>query len=178
MEKKVFLVLLIIFCASSMFSQEKFIGFELAGSNGLVGFSFDSKFRKDSKFGYKIAVSYGFEKNDGVSHWYFSPVKAYYPQDGQLCNFYSIPINIHYLFGRKKHFLETALGLNIFATDYSFGYNNRIGYFTFGRIAYRYESITRPLLFSVGIDAPFRTPGSGLGYSFGITPTLTVGYKL
>lgn len=178
MRKILFLSLLILMSISVLFSQEKYVGFELAGSNGLVGISFDSKFSPVSKFGYKIALSYGFEKNVGVSHWYFSPVKAYYPKDGQLCNFYSIPINIYYLLGKEKHYLETALGINVFATDYNFGRSSQIGYFSFGRIAYRYESNMKPLLFSIGIDTPFQTPGSGLGYLFSISPSISIGYKL
>lgn len=174
-----FFIYLLLFSATSIFAQnKKYVGLNFAGSYGLTGFSFDSRFNENSKFGYGLGISYGFEKNSGASHWYFTPVKAFLPSDNHLCNFFSVPMNIHYLIGSKKHFLETALGLSFFATNYSFGNDNRIGYFSFGRIAYRYESDIKPLLFSIGIDAPFRTPGSGLGYSFSISPTLTVGYKL
>jgi hypothetical protein len=178
MKNKIFIYIL-LFSTISIFGQsKKYIGLNFAGSYGLTGLSFDSRFSEYSKFGYGIGISYGLEKNIGVSHWYFTPVKAYFPEDNRLCNYFSIPANFHYLLGSKKHFLETALGISFFVTDYSFGNDNRIGYFSFGRIAYRYESDIRPLLFSIGIDTPFRTPGSGLGYSFSISPSLTIGYKL
>lgn len=178
MRKVKLLILLVLLSITILFSQKKYIGFEIAGSNGLVGISFDSRFNYESKLGYKMALSYGFEKNDGVNHWYFSPVKAYFPENGQLCNFVSIPINLHYLVGKEKHFLETAMGINIFATDYNFGQSNQIGYFSFTRIAYRYESNTVPLLLSIGFDMPFKTSGSGLGYLFSIAPSISIGYKL
>lgn len=177
---KIKLVLFVVMISvSTLFSQNrKYVGLNVAGSNGLFGISFDSRFKENSKFGYNLGISYGFEKNSGGSHWYFTPVKAYYPEDGRMCNYFSIPMNFHYLFGKEKYFLETALGVSFFATDYNFKNDNRIGYFSFARIAYRYESISKPLLFSIGIDAPFRTPGSGLGYSLSLSPSITIGYKL
>ncbi len=173
------IVLILVINISTLFSQnKKFVGLELAGSYGLSGISYDSRFDEKSKFGYKIGIGYGFEKNSGVSHWYFTPVKAYFPEDDQMCNYFSVPMNIHYLFGQEKHFFETALGLNLFVTDYNFRNYNRIGYFSFCRIAYRYESKNKPVLFSIGIDMPFKTPGCGLGYSLGFIPSISIGYKL
>ena len=177
--KKTGITILLVLAGTLLSSaQKKYVGLELAGTSGLSGISFDSRFSETSKLGYKVGISYGFEKNEGVSHWYFSPVKAYYPQNGQRCNYFSIPMNVHYLLGKQKNFLETALGLSLFATDYDFKKDERIGYFPYARFAYRHESAAKPLLFSIGIDIPFRTPGSGLGYSVGFMPAISLGYKL
>ena len=175
---KIKISLLLILCSITLYAQKKYVGLDLAGYNGLTGISYDSRFSETSKFGYKLGLTYGFEKNEGVSHWYFTPVKAYFPPNGQICHYYSIPMNVHYLLGSQKNFLETALGVSVFATDYNFKGNDRIGYFSFARLAYRHESTRKPLLFSIGIDIPFRTPGSGLGYSLGFMPAISLGYKL
>ena len=178
MKRIFFLISLILLEVSISFSQNKYVNLEIAGTNGLVGIALDNRFSAVSKLGYKVGISYGFEKNDGVSHWYFTPVKAYYAPDGKLCNYFSVPMNINYLIGKDKHFIETALGISLFATDYDFKNNDRIGYFAYGRIAYRFESKNNPLLFSVGVDMPFKTPASGLGYSIGFSPLFSIGYRL
>lgn len=178
MKKTVLMLFLVTICICTAFSQKKYVDFGVAGSNGLFGLAFDTRFSEDSKFGYRIGLSYGFEKNDGVSHLYFTPVKAYFPQDGQMCNYYAVPMNVHYLFGKDKYFLETALGVSVFATNYNFRNDDRVGYFAFAKIAYRYESLKKPLLFTVAIDMPFKTPSSGLGYGFGLIPSISIGYRL
>ena len=164
---------------STLFSQNtKYLGVELAGSYGMAGISLDSRLSKSSKFGYKIGLSYGMEYNSGARHWYITPVKAYYPEDGKMNNVYSIPLNVHYLLGREKHFLETGIGLCAFYADYNFGEHKGLGYYTFGRVAYRHESVTNRFMFSLGMDIPFMTPASGLGYSIVIAPALTIAYRL
>ncbi|MDD3078574.1 MAG: hypothetical protein PHH37_05670 [Paludibacter sp.] len=164
---------------SVLFSQrKKYLGFELAGSYGLTGLSLDSRFSELSKFGYTVGLSYGFEYNSGANHWYLTPVKAYYPEDDRMNRVVSIPFNIHYLLGQQKNFLETGIGLCAFYADYKFGNNKGLGYYSFGRIAYRHESVTKRLSFSLGLDVPFSTPASGLGYSIGIAPALSIGYRL
>jgi hypothetical protein len=173
------IIYMLIVSISTLFSQrKKHIGVEFFGSYGLTGLSYDSRINEKSNLGYKVGLSYGYEYNDGVNHWYLTPVKAYYPEDGKLNSVISIPINIHYLFGKERNFLETGLGICTFYTDYNFGANKGIGYYSFGRIAYRHESSTNRLLFSLGIDIPFKTPASGLGYSLSIAPSISIGYKL
>jgi len=177
MRAKIIIILLLNGCV--LFSQnKKYVEFELVGSNGLSGFSLDSRIKKNPKFGYKVGIGYGFEFNDGASHWYFTPVKAYFPEDKRLNSVVSLPFNIHYLIGNEKNFLETGIGFCAFYADYKFGENQGLGYYTFGRIAYRHESLTKRILFSLGMDIPFKLPGSGLGYSLGIAPSLSIGYRL
>ena len=135
---------------------------------------------ENSKLGFKIGFGYGYQKHTGKTNISLAIIDASNDAIGDLYTCYSIPVNVHYLIGKEKHFLETGLGITLFATDYSFknNSNTRVGYYSFARIAYRFEPKKIPMLFSAGIDMPFHTPGSGLNYSFGITPSITVGYKL
>lgn len=173
------IIALFLVCAFALSAQsKKYLNVELMGAGGAVGISFDSRFKADSKFGYKVGLGYGFEYNSGVSHWYFTPVKAYYPEDKRWNNNFSIPVNAYYLFGREKHFFEMGLGFSLFYADYDFGSDSKIGYHMFGRVAYRHESQSKRLKFSVGLDLPFRTPASGLGYSIALAPSISIGYRL
>lgn len=163
----------------TMFAQtKKYVSLELAGSNGLGGISYDSRLKSNSKFGYKIRLGYGYEYHDGVRHWYFSPIKAYLPENKRINNSFTLPFNMYYLFGKEKNYLETGLGICTFYADYN-NYNEAgLGYFTFGRVAYRHESVNNKLAFSLGLDLPFRTPGSGINFSLGIVPSFTIGWRM
>lgn len=180
MKKKILLLslgILVHFCTAQ---NIKFVNAEFLGSYNLIGTSFDTRFNENSKFGYKIGFGYGYQKHSGSTNINLTVVNASNNTVGDLYNCYSIPMNIHYLVGKEKHFLETGLGITLFATDYSFKNNSdtRVGYYSFARIAYRFESKKIPFLFSIGADMPFQTPASGLNYSFGIAPSISIGYKL
>lgn len=182
MKKKIlflslFLGTLLHFCTAQ---SPKYVNAEFLGSYNLIGSSFDGRFNDNSKFGYKIGFGYGYQKHTGSTNINLTVVNASNDAVGDMFNCYSIPINVHYLIGKEKHFLETSLGITLFATDYSFKNNSdaRVGYYSFARIAYRFEPKKIPFLFSIGADMPFQTPVSGLNYSFGIAPSVTIGYKL
>lgn len=177
--KKGFITIALILGHFNLYSQNAgIVNIELAGVSGFTGLSYDNRFNESSKLGYKIALGYGFEFNKDQYHWYFSPVKAYMPINGKLNNSFSLPLNINYLFGKKSNYLETALGVCLFYADYNFGNNRSIGYYSFARVAYRYQASHKPFTCSAGLDFPFKTPGSGLGYSMAVCPSISIGYKL
>lgn len=176
--KKIATVLLLIFNLTLSAQTKKYIDLELAGSNGLMGVSYDSRFNDNPKFGYKIRFGYGFELHNGSQHLSFSPIRAYFPKDERVNNSVTLPFNAYYLIGKENNFLETGLGICAFYADYYNKNDKGLGYFTFGRLAYRHESVNNKLAFSIGLDVPFYTPGSGLMYSVGLAPSISIGYRI
>lgn len=174
-----FLTALFVACSLNAFAQvKKYLSMELGGANGLFGISYDSRFNNNEKFGYKIRLGYGYEYHDGVRHCYLSPVMAPSPLDEETINTFTLPVNMYYLLGKENNFFETGLGLCAFYADYKNKDDKGLGYFSFGRIAYRHESLNKRMVFSIGLDLPFYTPESGLTYSLAFVPSITFGYKL
>ena len=178
MKRKFFTALFVISTLTMIAQTKKYLGLELAGSNGLVGVSYDSRFDKNDKFGYKIRLGYGYEYHDGARHWYLSPIKVFFPEDEKINNSITLPISVYYLLGKNKNFLETGLGICTFYADYRNRNEKGLGYFSFARVAYRHESVKNKLSFSAGLDLPFYTPGSGLGYSLALVPSISIAYRL
>ena len=177
MKSKILIVILVLSSFSLTAQTKKYLNLNLLGTVGVVGVSFDSRFSENSKFGYTVGLGYGLESHKSA-HLYLTPVKAYYPEDGRVNNVVSAPMNVHYLIGNNKYLLELGIGLAPFYTDYSIGEGTqRFGCFTFGRIAYRYESDTKPWLFSIGLDLPFFTSGGRGFYFVDIAPSIAIGYR-
>jgi len=83
------------------------------GVHNLIGFSFDSRFSNNSRFGYKIGLGYGFEKSKNYSGWMYefggknaefraSPIG--FLRNQLLKNAVSIPLSVYFLTGEKNTF--------------------------------------------------------------------------
>lgn len=173
------LFLLIIFNTGILFSQSrKYLIFDLSGVNGVGAISFDSRFNENNKFGYKIGVGYGTEFHSDQQHFYFTPVKVYMPVNNLQYHSISIPAHLYYQVGSSNNFFEPGIGLCAVYTNYTHRAGNGIGYFSYAHIAYRHESSNIPLMFSLGFELPFYTPGAAIGYGVGLTAFVNVGFKL
>ena len=171
------------------------VNVELLGVHNLVGVSFDSRFKENSKFGYKIGIGYGYENStysDGAMYEFGGKNAAFrtspvgFLRSQLLKNVVSFPLNIYYLFGETNKFFELGGGI----VPYYAGFKNRIywngtyqnsdfnqfKYYAFLQTAYRYEGAK--FLYSIGLDIPFKTPSSDLTQAIGIYPKISVGYKL
>jgi len=179
--KKYIIILSMLFAFGLIAEAQtpRHINLELLGAYNMVGFSFDSRFSENSRFGYRVGIGYGFS----ISKSFFSYSRGHYV---------SVPLNAYYLFGKKSHHFETGLGVfpiygNLYSeTEFEFypdydshgSYNNGIGYSCFGRLAYRFESASKPLSVSAGIDVPFKTPYSFFEKAIIILPSISIGYRL
>lgn len=171
-KRMLFIVFICLLSFSSTMDAQKYINVELLGINGLAGVSFDGRFEKHSKFGYEIGLGYGFVKEENNSRIAFA-TNSLRPFENGIHRVFSLPVNVHYLIGKERHFLETGIGINLMFTDYEFRNYAKAGYLSFGRVAYRYEAARNPLLIAAGVDVTFHG-----NYSFGIIPAFTIGYRL
>jgi hypothetical protein len=185
--------LIIILLTSGLFGlanaqTPRSINVELLGVYNLVGVSFDSRFSAKSNFGYKIGIGYGYEKSESSRGWMYgfggdndvafrtSPIGFL----RGLCmkNAISLPLNIYYLTGKKRSHFEIGLGITPYYADfhpYYQGDYTGFCYYAFLQPAYRYEG--KKMIFSAGIDIPFKTPGSDFEQAIGLYPKISVGYR-
>lgn len=140
--------------------------FELLGNGGFYSVNYDTRFskRRDG-FGGRVGLSYAAQSSDD----YYN-----YKQ-----NFFSLPIGINYLAGKKGHYFETGAGItyysgNLFLLDdvgnSENGENTRgvFGNLTFG---YRKQPIDGGFTFRAGV-APIITKNSFIPY----WPYVSFGY--
>ena len=196
--KKVALILLALCFALVIVKAQtpRSINLELLGVYNLVGISFDSRFSENSKFGYKIGLGYGYENSTYVNGWSIeingksaafrtSPVG--YLRDLSLTHVVSLPVSAYYLFGKNNHHFDLGLGVSPYYAHFGdiFAFvstipnpGNGFRYYCFLQTAYRYESPKSPFLYSIGIDIPFKTPGSDFVQAIGLYPKFSIGYRL
>lgn len=119
---------------------------EAFGAQNTIGINYDTRIRGNYGLGYRVGIGYGYADNSGLFD--------------QKINGIGIPLELNYLFGKKKSKFEvgfgTSLGLyNIKETTWYFYQSissetegiidkyttskNRFGYFIFGNIGYRYQ---------------------------------------
>jgi hypothetical protein len=187
MKKSIIILTLFFALCSSVAAQiPRYVNMEVLGTYNLAGFSFDSRFSKNSKFGYKIGLGYGFEKSIytyGSSLAFGSESAAFrtspvgYLRSILLKNVISMPLNASYLFGKSSHYFETGLGVCPYYADF-LEYDDGLGYYCFGRLAYRFAPHSKSLSLSIGIDIPFKTPYSDFEQAIGLYPSVSIGYRL
>ncbi|MDR0811015.1 MAG: hypothetical protein LBN23_01890 [Paludibacter sp.] len=184
--KKIIFSLLAVFVFSVANAQTpRFINAELLGVYNLVGVSFDSRFSANSHFGYKVGLGYGYEKSKYTQGWMYefggrdadfrtSPIG--YLRNLLLQNVVSLPLNVYYLTGKNSSHFELGLGVTPYYADFQVNESDGLGYYAFLQTAYRYEG--KKILFSAGIDIPFKTPGSDFEQAIGLYPKISIGYRL
>jgi len=197
MKKLVFILLALCFTLVTAKAQTpRSINLELLGVHNLVGVSFDSRFNENGKFGYKIGLGYGYESSTYVDGWSIeingksaafrtSPVG--YLRDLSLTHVVSLPVSAYYLFGKNNHHFDLGLGVSPYYAHFRDvvtwtsivpDAGNGFRYYCFLQTAYRYESPKSPFIFSIGIDIPFKTPGSDFEQAIGLYPKFSIGYRL
>ena len=179
MKKLLTIALLCMMCMSGWGQRVQNLSLEGLGASGSVGLNYDSRFKGNDGFGFRIGLGYCFSQSQ-----YTAFVK---PNE---CNLHAItfPLGFNYLLGKKKHKLDVGLGASmgyyhIQDSTYPIGITypdepgNSFGYFMFAEIGYRYQP-TEGLMLRVGLtpswnfggkyglDRQWYYPFIGIGYSF------------
>lgn len=185
--------LLIVFLAAAQTATaqqsentQKSVYVEVLGASNLVGVNFDSRFKPNSPWGYRVGVGYTYSKNYGL----FSGSNSLKGVD--------VPLEANYLLGKKRSKLELGLGLNLgyYTEKYDVWKAKNIaeegelpyyvseyvgedshstwGYFFFGNIGYRYQS-SHGFQFRAGISPSFNLGGDH-AISKTLFPYISFGY--
>ena len=186
-------VLLIVFLAASQTamaqqdeSTQKSLYAELLGASNLIGVNYDSRFKPNSPWGYRVGLGYTYSKNYNM----FSGSNSLKGVD--------VPLEANYLLGKKRSKLELGLGLNLgyytekydvwtlkkvleedgipyYTTEYAGEDSHSTwGYYFFGNIGYRYQP-SHGFLFRAGISPSFNLGGKH-AVSKSIFPYISFGY--
>lgn len=152
---------------------------EAFGASTMFGVNYDSRFKYNWGWGYRVGLSYAYSSHE--SFW----------MSGST-NGISVPLEINYLFGKRRSKFEVGAGVSLGYYKENYDYiefthedgsyakttpksRNSFGYFVFFDIGYRFQPI-KGFDFRVGI-----TPSFNFGDKRGITracglPYLSFGY--
>ena len=147
MTKKLMTLLLAMCLLGGLAAQaqegtERSISIEALGVHNIVGVNFDSRFKGNHGFGFRVGVGYAQGKGE---HIYISP-------SGTKTQGFAFPLEINYLLGKNDQKLELGLGTSLgyygerieFPTIGGHQYmpvtNRGFGYFVFGNIGYRLQT--------------------------------------
>ena len=179
MKKTLATLLLLCLSLTGWAQRVQNLSLEGLGASGSVGMVYDTRFKGNDGFGFRIGVGYCFSQSE-----YTALVKA------NDCNLHAItfPLDVNYLLGKKKHKLEIGLGASmgyyhIQESTYPFGITypdepgNSFGYFMFAEVGYRYQPVQGLMLRvgltpswnfgdKYGLDRQWYYPYIGIGYSF------------
>ena len=186
-------VLLIVFLAASQTamaqqdeSTQKSLYAELLGASNLIGVNYDSRFKPNSPWGYRVGLGYTYSKNYNM----FSGSNSLKGVD--------VPLEANYLLGKKRSKLELGLGLNLgyytekydvwtlkkvleedgipyYTTEYAGEDSHSTwGYYCFGNIGYRYQP-SHGFQFRAGISPSFNLGGKH-AISKSVFPYISFGY--
>ena len=178
----VFAAFLMAFAAQA---QEKMrsVSLEVFGAQNTVGINYDSRFKGNDGWGWRVGLGFGYGDNSGFIDQNIKGV--------------GVPLEVNYLLGKKSSKLELGFGANFGfyhvkektgyyfplgdgsgdKTEYYKSSDNRFGYLMFGNIGYRYQRVSG-FMFRVGITPSFNfgdknglkksaaCPYIGLGWSF------------
>lgn len=185
--------LLIVFLAASQTamaqqdeSTQKSLYAELLGASNLIGVNYDSRFKPNSPWGYRVGLGYTYSKNYNM----FSGSNSLKGVD--------VPLEANYLLGKKRSKLELGLGLNLgyytekydvytitnigeeggityYTTEYAGEDSHSTwGYYFFGNIGYRYQP-SHGFQFRAGISPSFNFGGKH-AVTKSIFPYISFGY--
>lgn len=159
---------------------------ELLGASNIVGINYDARFKAGSPWGYRMGLGFTYSKLFNM----FSGSNSLKGLD--------IPLEINYLFGKKRSKLDLGFGLNLGyytekydiwnqkfvrevdgTSSYEIEYageakHSQWGYFFFGNIGYRYQP-AYGFLFRAGISPSFNLGGRH-AVTKSIFPYLSFGY--
>ena len=185
--------LLIVFLAATQTavaqqneSTQKSLYAELLGASNLIGVNYDSRFKPNSPWGYRVGLGYTYSKNYNM----FSGSNSLKGVD--------VPLEANYLLGKKRSKLELGLGLNLgyytekydvwtlkkvseedgipyYTTEYAGEDSHSTwGYYFFGNIGYRYQP-SHGFQFRAGISPSFNLGGKH-AVTKSIFPYISFGY--
>lgn len=151
------------------------VNLELLGPYLLGGVSYDMRFSPNSPWGFRAGVGFGFSKASGLFGTSNSTA-------------YSIPLEVNYLFGKKRGKLELGLGVNLglyhdkyevlsslLAQNTIKGAADHFDAFTFANVGYRHVS-KRGFQFRCGITTALGlTNNRGNGGSINFAPYVSFG---
>lgn len=88
-------------CCSLVLAQEKTrsLSVELLGAQNMVGVNYDSRFKGNSGWGYRVGIGYGYGDN---SSWIDQKISGV-----------GVPLELNYLLGEKKSKLEVGFGASL-----------------------------------------------------------------
>ena len=148
-KKLIMLLAMLIFSVShAQDATERSVSVEALGVHNIVGINFDSRFKGNLGFGFRVGVGYAQGKEE---HIYFSP-------SGTKTQGVAFPLEINYLLGKKEQKLELGLGtsLGYYGERMEFpeigGHQSmpvvekKFGYFVFGIIGYRLQLSNRLMI--------------------------------
>lgn len=154
-------------------SQAVFL--ELLGNGGIYSLNYDRRFKKGKRDGWGVRAGFGFLNISDSNATSSQSIKTL-----------AIPVDVNYLFGKKKGAIEVGAGLTWFSSrvngaNYNFNnleiiggevYNIQSnGFIGFLNIGYRRRSLNNGLMYKV-VASPiiypvfFLTLGFAIGYNF------------
>jgi hypothetical protein len=145
--KKLMIPLLAMFLMGGITAQaheatERTIAVEALGVHNVVGVNFDSRFKGNHGFGFRVGVGYAQGKGEHI----------YISHSGTKTQGFAFPLEINYLLGKKEQKLELGLGTSLGYYGERMGFpvigvhqympvtNRGFGYFVFGNIGYRLQT--------------------------------------
>ena len=187
---KTLLILCVAVAQSAMAQQventQKSMYLELFGASNMVGVNYDSRFKPNSPWGYRVGLGYTYSKNYGLL------------SGSNSIRGVDVPIEANYLLGKKRSKLELGLGVNLgyykekydtwnlkeigkedgityYESIYK-GEDSRSlwGYYCFGNIGYRYQP-SHGFQFRAGISPSFNLGGKH-AVSKSVFPYISFGY--
>lgn len=167
-------------------NTQKSMYLELFGASNIVGVNYDSRFKPNSPWGYRVGLGYTYSKNYGLL------------SGSNSIRGVDVPIEANYLLGKKRSKLELGLGVNLgyykekydtwdlkeigkedgityYESIYA-GEDSRSlwGYYCFGNIGYRYQP-SHGFQFRAGISPSFNLGGKH-AVSKSVFPYISFGY--
>ena len=101
--KKIVLSVLAMCCCSVVLAQEqektRSLSVELLGAQNVAGINYDSRFKGNSGWGYRVGIGYGYGDN---SSWVDQKISGV-----------GVPLELNYLLGEKKSKLEVGFGASL-----------------------------------------------------------------
>ncbi|MCR5470271.1 MAG: hypothetical protein K6F22_04950 [Prevotella sp.] len=187
---KTLLILCVAVAQSAMAQQventQKSMYLELFGASNMVGVNYDSRFKPNSPWGYRVGLGYTYSKNYGLL------------SGSNSIRGVDVPIEANYLLGKKRSKLELGLGVNLgyykekydtwdlkeigkedgityYESIYK-GEDSRSlwGYYCFSNIGYRYQP-SHGFQFRAGISPSFNLGGKH-AVSKSVFPYISFGY--
>ena len=187
---KTLLILCVAVAQSAMAQQventQKSMYLELFGASNMVGVNYDSRFKPNSPWGYRVGLGYTYSKNYGLL------------SGSNSIRGVDVPIEANYLLGKKRSKLELGLGVNLGyykekydtwdlkeigkedgITYYEYIYKGEDsrslwGYYCFSNIGYRYQP-SHGFQFRAGISPSFNLGGKH-AVSKSVFPYISFGY--
>lgn len=120
MIKKSFLLLLILISTVS-FAQRKTdiqpynlkrntVYLDVLGTSGLVGVYYDTRFNNNTKWGYRVGLSYHYSYKSGTTINPLSDINFMFVPYSESSHAFFAPFEVNHLVGKRTHFFEFGFG--------------------------------------------------------------------